>query len=69
MFVTIEDEEGDLQLIIWPHVFARRQRELKSQVILARGTVSRWDGTTNVIVSDLEGIYARVPMPRSHDWR
>ena len=69
VFVTIEDEEGDLQLIIWPHVFAKRQRELKSQVILARGTVSKWDGTTNMIVSDLEGIYAHVPMPRSHDWR
>ena len=68
VFVTIEDEVGDLQLVIWPQVFTKRRRELGSQVILARGVVSRWDGTTNVVVSDLKGVHARVPMPRSHDW-
>ena len=45
VFVTIEDEEGDTQLIVWPPVFERCKRQLRSQVILARGTVSRWDGT------------------------
>ena len=50
VFVTIEDEEGDLQLILWPQVFARHRRELGSRVLLVRGVVSRWDGTTNVIV-------------------
>ena len=51
VFVTIEDETGDVQLILWPKVFARRRGELGSQVILVRGVVSRWDGTTNVVVS------------------
>ena len=44
VFVTIEDEEGDVQLILWPTVFARRRRQLQSRIILARGVVSRWDG-------------------------
>ena len=48
VFVTIEDETGDVQIILWPRVFARCRRELGSQVVEVRGEVSRWDGTTNV---------------------
>ena len=40
VFVTIEDEEGDTQLIVWPPVFERCKQQLRSQVILARGHVS-----------------------------
>ena len=68
VFVTIEDETGDAQLILWPRVFARCWGELGSRVHLARGVVSQWDGTTNVIVSHVERIDARVPMPTAHDW-
>ena len=68
VFVTVEDEEGDTQLIVWPPVFERCKRQLSSQVILARGTVSRWDGTANVIVSDVRAIDPRVSMPDGHDW-
>ena len=69
VFVTIEDEEGDVQLILWPQVFFRHRRQLQSQVILAQGTVSRWDGTTSLVVSGLRAIDPRVPMPSAHDWR
>ena len=68
VFVTIEDETGDVQLILWPKVFARCRRALGNQVILARGRVSRWDGTTNVVVSEMERIGAKVAMPTAHDW-
>ena len=69
VFVTIEDEEGDVQLILWPQVFFRRRRQLQSHIVLARGVVSRWDGTTSLVVSDLQAIDPRVPMPSAHDWR
>ncbi len=69
VFVTIEDEEGDVQLILWPAVFARRRRQLQSRIILARGVVSRWDGTTSLVVSDLQAIDPQVSMPAAHDWR
>ena len=68
VFVTIEDEKGDLQLILWPQIFARHRRSLDGQVIIAMGVVSRWDGTTNVIVSDIERMDIGVAMPDSHDW-
>ena len=69
VFVTIEDETGDVQLILWPRVFAKHRVELRNNVLLVKGVVSRWDGTTNVVVSDLRRVDTSVPMPDSHDWR
>lgn len=68
VFVTIEDEFGDVQIILWPDLFARHRRELDSQVIEVSGVVSRWDGTTNMIASSLRAIRVGVAMPRAHDW-
>ena len=68
VFVTIEDETGDVQVIVWRDLFARRRRELGSQVVEVTGRVSRWDGTTNVIATDLRAVRSGVTMPPSHDW-
>ena len=68
VFVTIEDETGDVQVIVWRDLFARRRRELASQVVEVTGRVSRWDGTTNVIATDLRAVRSGVTMPASHDW-
>ena len=68
VFVTIEDETGDVQVILWQRVFERCRRELASHVIEVRGAVSRWDDTTNVIASDVRPVQSGVHMPRSHDW-
>ena len=68
VFVTIEDETGDVQLILWPRVFARCRRELGSRVLLTRGVVSQWDGTTNVVVSEVRAVLSGIPMPTAHDW-
>ena len=69
VFVTIEDETGDVQVIVWHDLFARRRRELRSQAVEVTGRVSRWDGTTNVIATDLRAVRSGVVMPTSHDWR
>ena len=37
VFVTIEDETGDVQVIVWSALFARRRRELGSQVVEVTG--------------------------------
>ena len=68
VFVTLEDETGDVQLILWPRVFSRHRGELRSNVLLARGVVSRWDGTTNIVVSELCKVDTAVSMPDGHDW-
>ena len=68
VFVTIEDETGDVQLIVWPRVFARYKRELGNHVLLARGVVSRHDGTTNVTLSSVRTLDVGIRMPDAHDW-
>ena len=68
VFVTIEDETGDVQVIVWRDLFAKRRRELGSLVVVVTGRVSRWDGTTNVIAADLRAVPSGVSMPPSHDW-
>ena len=69
VFVTIEDETGDVQVIVWRDLFGRRGRELSSEVVEIAGWVSRWDGTTNVIATDIRAVRSGVVMPSSHDWR
>ena len=68
VFVTIEDETGDVQLIVWPRVFARYKRELGNSVLLAKGVVSRHDGTTNVTMSSVRTLDIGTRMPDAHDW-
>ena len=68
VFVTIEDEHGDQQVTLWADVAERCRRQLRSQVVLVTGVVSRYDGTTNIIVSDLQAVDTRVRMPAAHDW-
>jgi error-prone DNA polymerase len=68
VFVTIEDETGDTQVIVGADVFARRHRELRSQVIVVTGRISTWDGTVNVIATDVRAVDSGVTMPPSHDW-
>ena len=68
VFVTIEDETGDVQLIVWPQVFAKYKRELGNHVLLARGVVSRHDGTTNVTLSSVKTLDVGTRMPAAHDW-
>ena len=63
VFVTIEDETGDVQVIVWSDLFARRRMELGSQVVKVTGRVSRWDGTTNVIATDLRAVPSGVRYP------
>ena len=68
VFVTVEDETGDVQLIVWPRVFARYKRELGNSVLLAKGVVSRHDDTTNVTMSSVRTLDVGARMPDAHDW-
>ena len=67
-FVTIEDETGDTQVILWPDVHKQFRRELRSQVVLIAGETSRWDGTSNTIVSKVRALRSGVQMPEAHNW-
>jgi error-prone DNA polymerase len=53
-FVTLEDETGQLNLVIWKRVAVRRRAALlQARLLGAVGELQREDGVTHVVVSDL----------------
>ena len=54
-FMTIEDETGVANLVIWPDVFERfRPVAMGARMVLARGRVQTAEGVTHLVVEDLE---------------
>ncbi len=54
MFITIEDETGIANLIIWPSVFERQRRlVLTASMIACHGKVQKESGVTHVIADRL----------------
>ena len=68
-FVTIEDETGDAQAILWHDVHRRYRRELGSQVVVISGEVSRYDGTPNLRATEVRALRSPAKMPEAHDWK
>jgi error-prone DNA polymerase len=64
LFVTIEDETGHANLIVWPSVFERQRRVLLSATMLAcRGKLQQESGVIHVIadeITDLSGLLRSV---------
>jgi DNA polymerase III alpha subunit len=56
-FVSHEDEFGFIPLIAWPSVYEEYKRALREPFMMAEGTVSRREGTLNIVVQ-------RVTIPR-----
>ncbi len=54
IFVTLEDEHGMINVIVWPHVALRRRRDLlESRLLAVRGRWERVDGVEHLIAGDL----------------
>ena len=67
-FITLEDEFGHSPLVIWPQVYKRIRLRTISQILMARGTVSKREGTLNVVVEDMVPIPAETPALKTKDW-
>lgn len=68
VFLTLEDEFGHSPLIIWPAVYERLKLIIKEPLLLATGTVSRREGTMNIVVETITPIPESVPGLHSKDW-
>jgi DNA polymerase III alpha subunit len=68
IFVTVEDESSDIQLILWPDIHKKYMRVLEDPIILATGKISQQDGTTSVVVSHLETLEPKIGLPSAHNW-
>jgi error-prone DNA polymerase len=49
-FVSLEDEFGFIPLIVWPSVYDEYKRALREPFMMVEGTVSRREGTMNIVV-------------------
>mgnify|MGYP003727239367 CR=1 FL=1 len=68
VFITLEDEFGHVPLVVWPKVFFRYRRVIREPVLIVRGTVSRRDGTMNIVVQSAAALPVPSPLPPSKDW-
>ena len=55
-FITLEDEFGLSPLILWPSVYKRTRLRTINQILIARGKLSKRDGTLNVVVEDVSPV-------------
>ena len=53
-----EDETGDVQVVVWRDLFSKRRRELRVQVVEVTKRLSKWNGTKNLIATDLSAVRA-----------
>ena len=54
VFITIEDDTGVANLVVWPDVFERlRPVVMGARMVLARGRVQRAEGVSHLVVEDL----------------
>ncbi len=59
IFVTLEDEHGMVNVIVWPHVAQRRRKALLNSTLLAvRGRWEQVDGVEHLVARDLEDLSA-----------
>ena len=57
IFVTLEDEHGMVNVIVWPHVALRQRRALlESRLLAVRGRWERVEGVEHLIAGDLRDL-------------
>ena len=68
VFITLEDEFGHTPLVIWPAVYERYRHILREPLVQAQGTVSRRDGTMNIVLSWARSLAGLPVAPKAKSW-
>ena len=59
VFVTLEDETGQTNVVVWPYLAERQARELvKARLLLVQGSIQQEEGVLHLIASRLEDLSA-----------
>ena len=69
VFITLEDEFGHIPLMVFPQVYERQELKFKSPFLIIKGTMTRREGTHNVVVNQVKPFNALEKRPQSKDWR
>ena len=68
VFITLEDEYGHSQLILWKNIYDKLKEKIKHPLLIASGIVSRKNNTLSIIVCDIEPISTKINIQKSNDW-
>ncbi|MFQ5875892.1 MAG: OB-fold nucleic acid binding domain-containing protein, partial [Dehalococcoidia bacterium] len=68
VFITLEDEYGHTPLIIWPKIYQRYKSQLREPFLLVRGTVSRREGTLNIMTQEAVPLRPIDYAPKARNW-
>jgi len=68
VFITLEDELGHIPLMVFPQVYERQEHKFRSPFLVVKGTLSRREGTHNVVVNQVRPFSALEKAPQSKDW-
>ena len=69
VYITLEDESGHIPLVVWPKAYARLRNELKAPFLEVTGTMSRQDGTCNIIIEQVKPMYVIPHPPESRNFQ
>ena len=69
VFITLEDEFGHIPLMVFPQVYEKQEQKFKSPFLIVKGTLSRREGTHNVVVNQVKTFNALEKLLESKDWR
>ena len=59
VFVTLEDEHGMVNVIVWPHLAVRQRLALlQSRLLAVRGRWEQVDGVSHLVAADLRDLSA-----------
>jgi len=71
-FMTLEDETGFVNLVVWPRVFEQHARLAKSASLLGvTGRLQKQQGVAHIVVQKMwtPRLQARLPAVASRDFR
>ena len=68
VFITLEDEFGLSPLIIWPAVYQKYRHIFREPLLAVQGTVSKREGTMNVVVAHAKGLSLDIKAPKAKNW-
>jgi error-prone DNA polymerase len=68
VFITLEDEFGHIPCMAFPDVYEKYRLALGAPLVVVQGTVSRCEGTMNVMITSAEALQTVEVAPRSKDW-
>ncbi len=56
VFITLEDEFGHIPMMIWEREYQRLRHQLANPLLKVRGTVSRQEGTLNILIAHVDAL-------------